>query len=52
MKLSDQDKINIVEEYVNGVSSLKLAEKYKVTKQSILALLRVRKVVIRGKLGK
>ena len=52
MKLSDLDKINVVEKYIRGESSLKLAKEYKVTKQSILSILKIRGVKIRGKLGK
>lgn len=51
-KLSDQNKINIVTEYLQGESSLKLGQKYNVSKQAILAILRIRNVEIRGKNGK
>ncbi len=47
-KLSDQEKINIVEEYKSGISSIELSRKYKVSKQSILSVLKVRKVKIRN----
>lgn len=46
-KLSDQEKINIVEEYNSGISSVELSKKYKVSKQSILSILRVRNVKTR-----
>lgn len=48
MKLTDQQKIEIVNKYQNGSSSIKLAKEYEVTKQSILNILRVRKVKIRN----
>lgn len=51
-KLSDQDKIDIVLEYLKGESSLKLGQKYNVSKQAILAILRIRNIKIRGKNGK
>lgn len=51
-KLSDQDKINIVSDYLKGESSLKLGERYKVSKQAILCILRARNINIRGKNGK
>lgn len=52
MKLNDQDKIDIVKRYLNGESSVKLGEEFKVTRQAILAILRNRKVKIRSKNGK
>ena len=52
MRLSDQQKIDIVNEYISGESSVKLAKKYNISKQGILKILKFRKVVIRGKLGK
>lgn len=53
-KLTDQEKIDIVSRYLNGESSLKLGKEYKVSKQSILCILRVRNINIRkrGKYGK
>ncbi len=41
-KLTDQQKIEIVEKSLLGFSSRKLAEEYKVTHTSILSILRVR----------
>lgn len=51
-KLTDQDKINIVADYLNGESSLKLGVRYNVSKQAILCILRARDIKIRGKNGK
>ena len=48
-KLSDQQKIEIVSRYINGESSTKLSKIYNVSKHSILSILKVRKVKIRGK---
>ena len=48
MKLTDQEKINMVNDYINGESSIKLAKKYNITRQGVLAILKVRKVVIRN----
>lgn len=48
MKLTDQQKIEVVNKYKSGESSLKLAREYNVTKQAILNILRVRKVEIRN----
>lgn len=48
MKLSDQQKIDIVQKYQNGKSSIELSKEYNVSKQSILSILKNRKVVIRN----
>ena len=52
MKLTDQQKIEIVERYQKGESSLKLATAYSITKQSILSILKIRKIEIRGGNGR
>ena len=52
MKLTDQQKIDIVNRYTQGESSLKLAKAYGITKQSILSILKIRKVQIRGGNGR
>lgn len=49
MKLTDQQKIEIVKKYQSGSSSNKLAQEYGITKQGILCILRVRNVEIRTK---
>ena len=49
MKLSDQDKIDVVNKYLNGISAIKLAEEYHITRQSVVSILKVRGVNIRGK---
>ena len=48
MKLSDQEKIDMVEKYISGTSSIKLAKEYNISRQSVLAILKVRKVKIRN----
>lgn len=48
MKLSDQDKIDIVNEYKSGISGLQLSRKYKVSCSSIFSILRKRNIDIRG----
>lgn len=48
MKLSDKEKIEMVEKYIEGKSSIQLAKEYNITKQSVLSILKVRKVVIRS----
>jgi Mor family transcriptional regulator len=48
MKLTDQNKIDIVKKYESGDSSVKLSKEYNVTTQSILQILRVRGVNIRN----
>lgn len=48
MKLTDQQKIEIVNKYINGESSLKLAKEYNISKQGVLGILKVRKVKIRN----
>lgn len=47
-KLNDQQKIDIVEKYKLGDSSIKLAKEYNVTKQNILLILKRRDVEIRN----
>lgn len=48
MKLSDEQKISLVKEYESGISSIKLATKYGISKQGILSILKVRNVKIRN----
>lgn len=48
MKLTDQQKIDIVEKYKSGQPSTKLAKEYSVTKQAILNILHVRKIEVRN----
>lgn len=52
MKLTDQQKIDIVNRYLQGESSLKLAKAYSITKQSVLSILKIRKIKIRGGNGR
>lgn len=47
-KLSDQQKIDIVNRYVKGESSVKLGKEYGIAKQSILSILKIRGVEIRN----
>lgn len=47
MKLTDQQKIDIVKKYLEGYSSNSLAKEYGITKQGILCILKVRNVEIR-----
>jgi transposase-like protein len=47
-KLTDQEKIDIVKKYQEGQSSVKLSKEYGVAKQSILSILKKRKVEIRN----
>lgn len=47
-KLTDQEKIDIVKKYQEGQSSVKLGKEYGVAKQSILSILKKRKVEIRN----
>ena len=47
MKTSDQDKIDMVKKYQSGISSVKLAKEYNITKQGVLCILKTRKVMIR-----
>lgn len=49
MKLSDEQKIEIVKRYKAGESSVKLSKEYKISRQGILGILKVRKVEIRGR---
>lgn len=41
-KLTDEQKIEIVQKYKSGVSSRKLAKEYNICKTSVLSLLKVR----------
>ena len=47
-KLSDQQKIDIVSRYLKGESSVKLGKEYGIAKQSVLSILKIRKVEIRN----
>jgi transposase-like protein len=47
-KLTDQQKIEIVKKYEEGDSSIKLSKEYGISKQSILSILKNRKVKIRN----
>lgn len=47
-KLTDQDKIDIVNKYNSGDSSVKLGKEYNITKQGIIQILKVRGVKIRN----
>jgi len=47
-KLTDQQKIDIVQKYKEGQSSVKLGKEYGVAKQSILSILKKRNVEIRN----
>lgn len=49
MKLTDQQKIDIVQKYESGKSSVELSKEYNVTRQSILSILRSRNIHIRNK---
>jgi len=51
-KLTDQQKIDIVNRYINGESSVKLSKEFEVSKRSILNILNVRNVEMRNKNGK
>ena len=51
-KLSDLEKIEIVKKYQSGISSVELSKLYKVTKRSILSILKVRNIEMRNKNGK
>jgi len=42
MKLTDEQKIEIVQKSKSGISSRKLATEYKVSKTAILSILKVR----------
>ena len=48
MRLTDQQKIDIVKKYKEGKSSVKLSLEYKITRQSILSILKKRNVEIRN----
>lgn len=48
MKLTDKQKIEIVEKYNSGESSVKLSKKYGISRQSILSILKKRGVIIRN----
>lgn len=47
MKLTDRDKIDIVDRYNSGESSVQIAKYYNITRQSVLQILKVRDVKIR-----
>ena len=47
-KLTDQQKIEIVQKYKDGQSSVKLSKEYGISKQSILSILKNREVKIRN----
>ena len=47
-RLTDQQKIEIVEKYKEGSSSIKLSKEYGISKQSILSILKNREVKIRN----
>lgn len=51
-KLSDQQKIEIVNRYVKGESSIKLSKEFNVSKTSILSILKVRNIEMRNQNGK
>lgn len=46
-KLTDQQKIDLVQRYINGESSVKLASEYNIARQSVLSILKIRKIEIR-----
>lgn len=46
--LSDKQKIEVVEKYENGCSSVKLAKEYNVTANAILGILKRRGVKIKN----
>lgn len=48
MKLTDKQKIEIVDRYKNGESSITLSKEFNVSKQSILSILKIRGVEIRN----
>lgn len=48
MKLTDQQKIEIVKRYKDGESSIILSKEFNISKQSILSILKVRGVEIRN----
>jgi Mor family transcriptional regulator len=48
MKLTDQQKIEVVNRYLNGESSPSLAKAFNISRQSILSILKIRKVEIRN----
>lgn len=47
-KLTDQQKIDMVNKYNNGDSSVKLSKEYGITTQAILQMLKIRGVKIRN----
>lgn len=51
-KLTDQQKIEIVSRYINGESSIKLGKEFNVSTRSILSILKVRNIKMRGNNGK
>ena len=48
-KLTDQQKIEIVERYINGESSVILSKEYGVSRTSIISILKVRHIERRDK---
>lgn len=42
MKLTDEQKIEIVQKYKSGISTRKLAKEYNVSQNSIMSMLKVR----------
>ena len=48
MKLSDQDKISVVERYKSGESAISIAKSFGVSHTPIYSILRVRKIAIRS----
>jgi transposase-like protein len=49
MRLTDEQKIEIVKKYLQGDSSRKLGKEYGVDKNSILSILKVRGIIRRDK---
>jgi transposase-like protein len=52
MKLTDQNKIDIVQKFLNGDSYGKLAKEYGVLKNAIVCILKVRGITRENKNGK
>jgi Mor family transcriptional regulator len=48
MKLTDSEKIEILQKYNDGQSCSSLSREYKVSRQAIMSILRVRGVKTRG----
>jgi transposase-like protein len=49
MRLTDEQKIEIVKKYQEGFSSVELSKEYGITRQSILSILKIRNIQIRSK---